>query len=715
MPNVQKLQAAAGAVARHQGLILPVGVAVMVLVILVPLPAGLMNVLLLGNIALALVILLMTVFVAGPLEFSVFPSLLLGATMLRLVLNLAATRLILTCGADGRTVAQAQGAAGSVVWSFGQFVASGSLAVGAVLFAILVIVQLAVVTKGAARISEVAARFVLDAMPGKQMAIDADLAASMITPEQAHDRRQTVAREADFYGAMDGASKFLRGDAVAAILILLVNVLGGLYVGLVQYRWNLAATAELFVRLTLGLGLVTQVPALLVAIATALIVSRSNVEADLSRQVISQLTARPVTLAIAAGLLAALALTSLPKLPLLLLGGGCLGLALILHRRRQASSAAQDVAEPAPPIAPPVQNIRDLLAVDAMRIELGFALIGLLDLPQPGVPRRRADEPGGLLNRIAALRRRIAAELGLVLPPIRIRDNMEMDSRAYAIHIRGAKVASGKLYTRQVLAIASANLTDVQKEETAGALMGRPTTEPIFGGWAMWISPSQQERAEAMGCVVADSADVLMMHLAETVRRRAAELLSRQQVTELLENLKTTAASLVAEVTAKLTTAQIHKVLQNLLQERVSIRHLEAILESLCDAACQTNQVEALTEQVRSAMGRSLCQQFCDRDGKLPCVHLSPALEQELGAYVAEGPAYSAAGIPPDVGKAVSKALGDGLASLARQGRRPVVVCAPQIRPVIRKLLSGTVPEAVVLGYNEIDSVEVESLASLGI
>jgi len=692
-----------GTVARYQGLILPVAVAAMVLVILVPLPPELMNVLLLGNIALAAVMLLMTIFVASPLEFNVFPSLLLGATLLRLVLNLAATRLILTCGADGQTLEEAQGAAGGVLWSFGQFVTSGSLAVGAVLFMILVIVQFVVVTKGAARISEVAARFVLDAMPGKRMAIDADLAASLITPAQAQQRRQTVAREADFYGAMDGASKFLRGDAVAGVLVLLVNVLGGLYVGMVQYHWNLAATADLFVRLTIGQGLVTQVPAFLVAIAAALIVSRSNVEADLSKQVISQLTARPLALAITAALLGAMALTSLPKLPLLLLSGGCLGLALLLRRRREAIPDHKEAAEPAPqPAAPAAQNLRDLLAVEAMRIDLGFALIGLVDSPQPG----------GLLNRIAALRRQLATELGIILPPIRIRDNMDIDSRGYVLCIRGAKVAGGKLYPRQVLAIPGAP-GDVGA--APDALMGRPATDPTFGGEAIWISPSHRPQAEAMGYVVADSTDVLMTHLAETVRRHAAELLGRQQVADLLDNLKATAASLVAEVAAKLTAAQIHKVLQNLLRERVSIRNLEGILEALCDAASQTNQVEALTEQVRSALGRSLCQQFCDRDGKLPCVHLSPALEQELGAYAAEGPAYSAAGVPPAVGKAVSKALSDGLASFRRQGRRPVIVCAPQIRPVVRKLLAGAAPEAVVLGYNEIDSVEVESLASLGI
>ena len=692
-----KLEAAAGAIGRHQGLILPVAVAAMVLVILVPLPAGLMNVLLLGNVALAAVVLLMTVFVGSPLEFSVFPSLLLGTTLFRLVLSLAATRLILTCGADGRTIAEAQGAAGGVLWAFGQFVTSGSLAVGVILFVVLAIMQFGVVTQGAARISEVAARFVLDAMPGKQAAIDADLAAEAVTLEQARERRGTVAREADFYGAMDGASKFLRGDAIAAVLVLLVNVLGGLYVGLVQYHWPLGSTAELFVRLTIGAGLATQVPAFLVSVAAALIVSRSGAETDLGRQVVSQLTARPVAIGITAVLLAGLLLTSLPKLPVLLLGGGCLGLALVLRRREQAAAASQG-SQAASPAAKglAVQHVRDLLAVDAMRIELGFALISLVD-----------GEGGALLGRVAGLRRRMAAELGLIVPPIRIRDDMQRDARSYAIFIRGAEVASGRLYPREVLAVGP--------QDGGEVLIGRVTTDPAAGGWAIWISPSQRARAEAMGYAVADSAEVLLTHLDVTIRRHAAELLSRQQVAELLDNLKATAPSLVAEVTGKLTTAQIQKVLQNLLREQVSVRDLEGIIEYLCDAACRSNETSELTERVRAAMGRSLCQQFCDGEGRLSCVSLSPALEQELGSYVADGPAGGAAAIPAEVGKAVSQAVSEGLASLRGQGRRPVVVCAPEIRPALWRLLEAAVPEAVVLGYNEIESVKVESVASLGI
>ncbi len=704
------LNTAARVIGRHQGLVLPLAAAALVLVILVPLPAGLMNILLLANIALAAVVLLMTMFVTAALEFSVFPALLLGATLLRMVLSLAATRLILTCGAEGRSIEQASLAGGGVLWAFGQFVTSGSLGVGVVLFVVLAIVQFAVVTRGAARLSEVAARFMLDALPGKQAAIDADLAASAITADQAHRRREAVSREADFYGAMDGASKFLRGEAVAAVLIVLVNAIGGLVVGLTQYGWGLAATAELFARLTIGAGLAMQVPALILGTATALIVSRSNAETDLGRQIISQLTAHPVVLMITAALLAALALTSLPTLPVLLLAGGCLGLAMLLRNRQPAPTPA--VAVPSLPLPGPgpagAQNVRDLLAVDAMRIELGFALIGLVGpASPPSAPEAQGHRGGALLGRVAALRREIAAELGLIVPPIRIRDNMEIDSRAYAIHIRGTKVTSGRLYPKELLAVGSS--------EATGGLMGRVTSDPASGAWAMWISPSQRTQAEAAGYAVADSTDVLIGHLAETIRRHAAELLTRQQTAELLDNLKARAPAPVAEVTARLTPAQIQKVLANLLRERVSIRDLEGILEVLCDAACQTTAPEALTEQVRAALGRSLCQQFCDHDGKLSCVNLSPGLEEELGTYLAAGGGAGVGSIPPDVGKAVCKVMGDGLASLRQQGRRAVVVCAPQIRPILRKLLAASMPEAVVLGYNEIDSVDVESVASVGI
>jgi flagellar biosynthesis protein FlhA len=682
----------------HRGLLLPIAAAAMVLVILVPLPPALLDILLSANIAVSAVILLTTIYTRRPLEFSVFPSVLLVVTLMRLVLNVATTRLILTSGADGRTLEEAQLGAGQVLWAFSSFVTSGSLAVGAIVFLIIVIIQFVVVTKGATRISEVAARFVLDAMPGKQMAIDSELSSSMITQDEARQRRAAVTREADFYGAMDGASKFLRGDAVAALLILGVNIVGGLVVGLVQYGWSPAETADLFTRLTIGDGLVTQIPAFIVSVATALMVSRSTSESNLGEDVVSQMTARPVALAITAGFLGLLAFTSLPKGPMLLLAIGCGGLAWLLSRRQRADVAAQAAdAETRQSAAPQAtQNIKDLLAQDTMRVELGFALVGLVD------PTRK----GGLLGRVAAIRQQIAGELGMLVPPIRIRDNMDLEARQYVILIRGAKVAGGKLYPNQLLAVGG--------ERSSGQLMGRAATEPASGTSALWITPSQAELAERMGYSVLDSADVLMAHLAEIVRRHASELLSRQQVVSLLDNLKATEANLVAEVTAKLTYSQIQKVLQNLLREKVSIRDLETILESLCEAAAHTSQVEALTEEARAALGRSMCQGLCDEQGRLRCISLSGELEEELGAYVAEGSRWTASRIPPEVGARVLKDVTAQVARLREQGRRPVVICAPQLRLSLRKLMEASLSEAVVLGYNEIESVEVDSIASVG-
>lgn len=693
---------------QRRGLVLPVAVVAMVFVLLVPLPPALMDVLLSANIAIAAIILLTALFVSRPLEFSSFPSVLLITTLLRLVLNVATTRLILTSGEGGRAIEEAQFAAGRVLWSFSQFVAAGSLAVGVVVFIIIVIIQFIVVMKGATRISEVAARFILDAMPGKQMAVDSELSSGAIDAAQARQKRATIAREADFYGAMDGASKYLRGDAIAAILILGVNIIGGLYVGLMQYGWSLSETANLFTRLTIGDGLVTQIPAFIMSLAAAMMVSRSNTQSNLGEEVVSQLTSRPVAIAITAGFLGLLALTSLPKAPLLLIGAGCGGLAWMLRGRQGTQSQGQQnefgqTVEggegPAGQIQPgqPAQNVKELLAMDAIQLEMGFALVGLVDSP----------EKGGMLQRISALRKQIATELGFIVPSIRIRDNMDLAARSYAITIRGVKVASGQLHPNQLLAVGGENVD--------GSLMGRKAVEPAFGGEAVWISPSQHRQAEAMGYTVIGCDEVLLAHLAEVIRLHAAELLNRQQVVTLLENLKAAEANLVGEVASKLTYAQIQKVLQNLLRERVSIRNLETILEALCDSSCQTSAVEELTEDVRSALGKSLCQGLAGEDGKLAAVCLSSELEEELGEYVAEAPRWGAANVPAELSSKVTKVIAEELAHLRKLGRRPVVVCAPQLRVMVRRLISASLPEAAVLGYNEIDSVEVQPVASVGI
>ena len=694
--------------ARYRGLLLPMGAAMMIFVVLVPLPPLVMDVLLCANIALAAVILMTAITVASPLDFSVFPSVLLVATLVRLVLNIASTRLILTAGAGGADVAAARLAAGHVIWSFSQFVTSGSLAVGVILFSIIAVVQFVVITKGAARISEVAARFVLDAMPGKQMGIDADLNAGTITKDEAHQRRRKISREADFYGAMDGASKFVRGDAIAAVIITLVNIGGGLYVGLVQYGWNWSQTLELFTRLTIGDGLVTQIPALLVSVSAALIVSRSMDREHFAEQVVSQLTSRPVALAITAGFLAALMLTRLPKLPLLVMGIGCAGLAILLTRRRVLPRAADSDSSGTAARDTDPKALNRLLAVEPMQLDVGFALVPLVD----------SGRGGDLLDRLGALRREVATELGLVMPPIRVRDNLRLRAHEYAIRIRGVKVAAGRVYADHLLAVACGQST--------GKLLGRETTEPAFGTPAIWIGPDQARQAEEMGYSLVEPINVMMTHLLETVRQHAAGLLSRQQVAEMLDGLRERAEAVVSEAADQVPLGQIHKVLQRLLAEGVAIRDLETILETLSDHG-RCEDVEAVCEDIRRALGGGLCQPYCGPDGKLHCICLDEQLEEAVsveldarldGPPTANGPSdragNDALGLSPALSEQITAAASAGAERLAAGGYRPVVVCRPRIRQAVRRVLAGARPAATVLGYDEIVGVDVERAVGTG-
>ena len=679
---------------RHRGLVLPVVAAGLIFVILVPLPPGLMDVLLVLNIALAAVILLTTIYVSSPLEFSVFPSVLLGATLLRLVLNVATTRLILTAGADGSSANASIFAAGRVIWTFSHLVTLGSLAVGVILFAILVVIQFIVITKGAGRISEVAARFVLDAMPGRQMAIDADLNAKLIDEAEARRRRSDVAREADFYGAMDGASKFLRGDAIAALIITAVNILGGLYIGLTQRGWTWSQTADLFTRLTIGDGLVTQIPAFIVSISAALLVTRSTAKTNLGEEMLAQLISRPTVLVITAIFLAALTLTSLPAGPLLMLGVGCVGLAWMLSRRSGKSQAKVVDAAPADAPGPAVE---ELLAVDPVRVEIGYALVPLVD-PEQG---------GELLDRTAALRREIATELGFVVPPVRVRDEMRLGAHSYVIKLRGTKVAGGEIYPRQLLAVGG--------DGAVGRLSGRETVEPAFGTPAVWIGSQQRDHAERMNYVLVEPADVLMTHLAEVIRRYGSELLSRQRVGELLDGLAKRCGNLVREVSERFKVGQVQKVLQSLLRERASIGDLEAILEAMDDYAGPAEDLESLCEHVRSCISRTLCQQYCGDDGKLWCVSLSADLEERIRSRLERTSRGTAAAVSPDLARRMTAAVKLQAGRLRDQGRRPVVLCSPGLRVPVQQLIAPAMPDAAVLGYNEIDSVEVETVCDVGI
>lgn len=680
-------------VERHRGVILPVAVAAMIFVILVPLPAMVIDLLLIANIALAAIILLTTLYVSTPLDFRIFPSVLLVATLLRLVLNVATTRLILTAGADGCSPEEAQYAAGGVILAFSEFVTSGSLTVGVILFIMLIVIQFVVITKGAARVSEVAARFVLDAMPGKQMAIDADLKSGSIDESQSRRRRERISQEAEFYGSMDGASKFLRGDAIAALIITLINILGGMYIGMMQYGWTWPQTQNLFTRLTIGDGLVTQIPAFLIAVAAGLIVTRSTERTNLGEEVIGQLVNRPAVLIITGIFLAILTFTSLPTLPLLVLGTGCVGLAWILSRRRQSAvSDGPNRENPAP-----TQNVDELLNVETMKIELGYSLVRLVD----------AERGGDMLEKIASLRRRIAREHGLVVPPITICDSLDIGSHSYEIQIRGTKVAGGKLYPPRLLAIGD----DKPGEELAGISQ----IEPAFGTEATWIDHLERSHAEAKGYTVVEASVVLMTHLSEIIASHSPELLNRELVVNMLENLRARSGHLVSQAVEKLGVARIQKVLQSLLGERTSIRDLETILESLCEDDVPAQNVEILIERARASLWRSLTQQYCDDDGKIWCVCLDQQLEDRIGTYVSDSPDGMTRAIPVELGRKITDAVNSGISRLKDSGRRPVVMCAPHVRATVREIISPAAGETIVLGYNEVDCNEVQSIGNVGV
>ena len=690
-----------GAAARLRGLVLPVLAAAMVFVLLVPLPPAVMDVLLSASIALSAMVLLTTIFVGAPLEFSVFPTILLVGTLFRLVLNIATTRLILTAGADGRDLAAAQLAAGEVVWRFGGLVTSGSVAVGVILFAMIFLIQFIVITKGATRISEVAARFTLDAMPGKQMAVDAELSSGLIDAEEARRRRRQVSAEADFFGAMDGASKFLRGDALATLVILMVNLLGGLYVGLAQYGWSLPQTAGLFTRLTIGEALVAQVPALLMSISAAMIASRSSAQTDLAQEVVKQLTGRPAVLVITAAFLGALTLTSLPKIPLLLIGVGCIGMAVVLTRGKAAALAAASAedAEVRTVTASPASgaDAESLLTVEPMRIDVGFALVAMVTAPR-GRP---------ILDRVSDLRRQMASELGLLTPAIRILDNMRIGAHEYAIYIRGTKVATGKLWPGKLMAVAN--------ERSVGKLTGQETRDPAFGAPAVWIAIDQEVHARQMNCTVVEPESVLLIHLEQTIRRHAHELLSRRQVARMLEQLGSGSAELVDEARQKLGVGRIHRVLQALLGEQVAIRDLESVLEALMESPAAPDDTEALVEHVREALGRAISQKFAGDDGKLWCVSVDESLAQTISIHSDDMGGRRGLTMPPAVGERIVHAVGDALERLRADGRRPVVLCSPRVRGSLRQLLAGDHPDAAVIGYNEVHSVEVQSVESVGL
>ncbi len=666
--------------ARNRGLLFPACAAALVFVILIPLPTPALDFLLLSNVLISTIVLMTVMYIRMPLEFSSFPSLLLALTLFRLVLNTATTRLILANGAQGTA------AAGHVVEAFGLFVSAGSLAVGVIIFLIITVIQFVVITKGATRIAEVAARFTLDGMPGKQMAIDADLNAGIIDEREARRRRTEIARESDFYGAMDGASKFVRGDAIAGIVITFVNIIGGLYVGMVEHRLPLTQCLDVYTKLTIGDGLASQIPAFIVSVAAGMLVTRSTGQTNMGEEVLGQLLAKPVALLVAAGFLMVLTLTPLPKIPLLTMAGGC-GLVAWFLNRSQATAALRKLTEQRTQERAKPEKIESQLVVDPLELQVGFGLVRLVD-------RARG---GDMLDRIAALRRQIALELGLVVPPIRIRDNLELAPNHYCVLLRGQEIARGEIYVDQLLAIDSG---------LAGqSLPGTEVREPAFGLRAWWLAPGDRDRAERLNYTVVEPSGVLATHLTELIKRHAADLLTRADTQNLLENLKQRNAALVEEVVPNLLKpGEVQKVLQALLRERVPIRDLETILETLGDWATRTKDAEILTEYVRNALARTLCAQYKTAAGVIHVVTIDPAVEDYLQANIQRLEHGSLLAVPPDrQTEFVLRARKQVETATASAGGAAVaILCAPQIRLWVRRMIEPVLPQTPVLALNEI-------------
>jgi flagellar biosynthesis protein FlhA len=676
----------------HADLLAAVAVVLVVVMMIVPLPPGLIDLFITLNIASAITIVVATLYVPRALDFAAFPSLLLLTTMFRLAINVSVTRQILLHG-DG----------GSVVHAFGSFVVGGNVVVGLVVFLILIVIQFVVVTNGAGRVAEVAARFTLDAMPGKQMAIDADLNAGQINDQQAHQRREDIAREADFYGAMDGASKFVKGDAIAGILIVMINLLGGIAVGVMQQHLSFPEAVQHYSLLTIGDGLAAQIPALLISVAAGILVTRSASERDLGNDIAAQIFAQQKAPMVAAGVICAFALVpGLPKLPFLLIGGALAGVAYALKdgMPKPAGEMAALAGGPAQlgpgglPELPAGPTADTATAVDPLELAIGFGLVPLVE----------AGQGGGLMGRVGAMRKQLAGELGTVIPAVRIHDELGLDSHEYVLRARGSEVARGRIMPGHQLAMDSG--------EAAGQLPGVPTTEPAFGLPATWIPDEARAEAEALGYTVVDPESVVATHLTETIRGHAAELLTRQETKKLLDGLKETNAAAVEEVVPEqLSLGEIQRVLQALLREGVPIRDLGAIVEEIGDKSRLTRDPAVLAEYARAALGRTITAPHLDGAMRLRAISLDPAIEQEIGESLAQTPDGEQLAMEPSRAQALIAALGRQLDSALAQGGRPVLLCSGRARRHLRRLCEQALPQLTVCSYNEIvPGVRVENM-----
>lgn len=678
---------------RYKDLLFPLAIIACLVVIVVPLPPALLDLLLAANIAVAVVILLTTVYVKSPLEFSVFPALLVATALSRLVLNMATTRLILT-----RTGDEGMSGAGEVIAAFGTFVSGDSLEVGIILFVIIFVIQFVVITKGATRISEVAARFALDGMPGRQLAIDADLSAGAIDEKEAQRRREEVSRQTDFFGAMDGASKFVRGDAIAGIIITVINIVGGLYVGAVHAGMTLSQAGEIYTKLTIGDGLVSQIPAFLISIAAALLVTRSSQQSNLPVDLLTQLFANPRALMVAGGFLGLMIFTALPTFPLLSLGGGFIGLGLLLKRKKKQDEAMQvrkQKQSDAAKAVPPEKKVEEYLDVDPMRLELGAKLVTLAD------PNRGGD----LMKRVSTVRAMLASEMGILLPMVRIKDRLNLPEYKYEIQLSGDRVASGILRPERLLAIDTGL--------TTGEVFGEETVDPAFGKRAFWIDPQSRQQAEIYGYQVAEPGAVLATHLKEVCRKHADELLTRDTTKQLIDQLKKSSPTVVDElIPGMLKLHEVQTVLQNLLREDVPIRQLSLILETLGDHATRIRDPIWLTEYIRHRLARTICHRYRDSNGVLQVVTIDPAMEDRIAA----GAEHTERGLfirmSPAAVEITCRQIAQQVKKLESLGRPPVVLVSPKIRPALRQITMETLPDLRILSYNEIArGTDIESVA----
>ncbi|MGH2859967.1 MAG: flagellar biosynthesis protein FlhA [Solirubrobacteraceae bacterium] len=668
-----------------------VAMVTIVTMLIIPLPPMLLDFLITLNISGGLMIVVASMYLNNALEFSAFPSLLLMTTMFRLAINVSVTRQIL-----------GKGNAGSVVQAFGQFVVGGNVVIGLVIFLILVVIQFVVVTNGAGRVAEVAARFTLDAMPGKQMSIDADLNAGMITDTEARKRRSDIAREADFYGAMDGASKFVRGDATAAVLITGINLVGGIVIGLLHRHLSFGETINTYSILTVGDGLAAQIPALLISVATGIIVTRSASERDLGSEIAKQILSQQKATLVAGAVITCFALVpGLPKLPFLLIGSMLFMIGRRVGKKGLPESLANaPVEEKQPEVAPAGDNVaRDTvlkeLPIDALELGVGFGLVPLVD--------RRAG--GTLAQRVSMIRRQIAGELGMVIPRVRIHDEVDLDSHEYVFKVRGSEVARGKVMAGHLLAM--------DPGDAVGKLQGIPTTEPAFGLPAVWIHQSMHAEAESYGYTVVDGESVIVTHLTETIRSHAAALLTRQDVRQLLDQLKATNEAVVNEVVPDvLTLGEIQRVLQGLLAEGVSIRDLGAIVESIGDKARLTRDPSLLAEYARQALGRAITAPYLDDNRTLHAITLDPSVEHEVVTAITQTTEGEYLAMEPARAQAVLTALRtQSDEATAHGGMRPVLLCSARVRRHLRRLVEQTLPHLAVCSYNEITSgISVETI-----